>query len=442
MSSVITIGFSGRTRACIRTEFTAPIADNERRETLVHVALLTARSFAALSRENQLTLSGTLKEWIEDQFIACPSHLIPGDPMTCLPRFASTFVAPAREYALASKGCNHNGRGIEFFLPMATVSFLRHVAITYHEPEELLKPALALCAAVVIQPLSIETYFQAAAASLPKVGPVVDKTVAEGVVVEPSLGIPPPVRATPLPHPAPSPPVPHRPRRTRRRTLLISACLAALLIMVGVQYLSKYEPETLTPFQDIVHSPETEINVPEKTVPPKPESVEPGPMTGVEALPKPQGPVPPPEPAREPISSAELPAATPSVSERPPPKLASRKIRAYQQDVRALVEDAGAQVEVMVASMEGKILTDYDLNDVLGYGRQEAKKDLQRFARLVPPVSYEKRHAEIIKALLELDALTQDLIADQGQSSADFWQERLVHIQQRLEKMLRAIDNV
>jgi hypothetical protein len=424
MSSVITIGFSGRTRACIRTEFTAPIADNERRETLVHVALLTARSFAALTRENQLTLSGTLKEWIEDQFIACPSHLIPGDPMSCLPRFASTFVAPAREYALASKGCNHNGRGIEFFLPMATVSFLRHVAITYHDPEELLKPALALCAAVVIQPLSMETYFQAAAASLPKVGPVVDKTAAEEAVVETRPISAPPVRPTALPPPAPAPAVPARPRRSRRRrTLLISACLAALLIMAGVQYLSNYEPERLAG------------NVPEQ-----PAAVEPAPSTADQA---PELLAPLPEPLRETMPSTELPSIAPSVSEKPTPKLASRKILAYQQDARAIVEDAAAQVEVMVASIEGKVLTDYDLNEVLAYGRQEVRKDLQRFVRLAPPASYEERHREIRNALLELDTLANDITVAQDRSPLEgSWKQRLVKIQGSLGAILRALDNL
>ena len=227
MSSVITIGFAGRTRACIRTEFTLPIADDERRETLIHVALLTARTFAALDAPTQLTFAGTLREWIEDQFIACPTRLIPGDPMACLPRFASTFVAPVREYALASKGCDQNGRGIEFFLPMALVSFLHHVVVTHPNPEDLLKPALALCGAVVIQPMTMENHFQAAGASLPKVVSLTEKTPPEVILTAVSLPtpIPPPIPAIAK---RPIPGIPARDRRPgRRRTLVISACIAA-----------------------------------------------------------------------------------------------------------------------------------------------------------------------------------------------------------------------
>ena len=53
VSSTITIGFLDRTRVCIEAEFTPPIADDERRELLIHAALLTGRAFASLSYERQ-----------------------------------------------------------------------------------------------------------------------------------------------------------------------------------------------------------------------------------------------------------------------------------------------------------------------------------------------------------------------------------------------------
>lgn len=221
MSSVVTIGFLDRTQTCLRAEFTPPIADDERRETLFHVALMTARAFAALPPDRQVNFAGMLKEWIVGGFSACPIRLVDGDPMACFPRFASSFLAPVCEYALAARGCDSDPGGVEYFLPMATVGFLRHVAATYHHPEEILKPALALCAAVVIQPLTVATHFQVAAASLPKVG-------------------------APLPHPPGDPlhqeePTVARSSRSLRHTrwsLLVSACLAALAIVAGVQYCS------------------------------------------------------------------------------------------------------------------------------------------------------------------------------------------------------------
>ncbi len=190
MSSTITIGFLDRTRLCIQTEFTAPLADDKRRELLIHAALLTGRAFASLSYERQGPLAGVLREWVATQFETCPLQIVDGDPMACQHRFASTFLAPAREYALATSGCNKEAGGIDYFLPMAAAAYLRHVAVTDHDPEELLKPALALCAAAAIHPITVANHFQMAAASLPKFEPVVDRTVS--IEPEPPLPFPPP----------------------------------------------------------------------------------------------------------------------------------------------------------------------------------------------------------------------------------------------------------
>jgi hypothetical protein len=458
VSSVITIGFSGRTRACIRTEFTPPIADDERRETLVHVALMTARTFAALPPDMQLTLSGTLKEWIEDRFIACPTHLIPGDPMACLPRFASTFVAPVREYALASKGCNRNGRGIEFFLPMALVSFLRHVAVTYADPEDILKPALALCAAVVIQPLSMENHFQAAAASLPKVAPVVEKMAEEEPELVPEIARIPPVKEAPVERP----PVvvdTFRPRRNRRRTLVLSACLAGLLIIAGVQYLSVHQPDIVpVPVRDIIPAlpPKPSAPPPKVVSPTKPQGVETAPQ-GVEAS-KVEPPSMPPQSAK-PMEQSELadrmrgtviqeaPASTPRVAQEQAakptvPASSSPNIRAYQQQVREFAEDGLAQVEVMVGAIEGQILTQYELNDVLAYGFRQVRSDLMQVVQLARPETFEERHGEVQQVLTELARLAKGLTRARVQPEAEALQERLSNLQTRLEQALHAIDNL
>ena len=222
VSSVVTIGFLDRTRACIQTEFIPPLADDERRELLIHAAMLTGRAFAALPPERQRRLAGDLKEWIAERFALCPVRIVAGDPRTCPQRFASTFLAPVREYALATSGCEQEMGGIEYFLPMAAAVFLRSVASADADPDELLRPALALCAAVAIHPITVANHFQMAVASLPKVAPVVDRTPSAGVV-----------GSTPL-----SQGESRRHLLATRRSLIVSAGLAALAIMVGVQYLS------------------------------------------------------------------------------------------------------------------------------------------------------------------------------------------------------------
>ena len=482
MSSVITIGFSGRTRACIRTEFSPPIADDERRETLIHVALLTARTFAALDPETQLTFAATLREWIEDQFVACPTRLIPGDPMACLPRFASTFVAPVREYALASKGCNHNGRGVAFFLPMALVSFLHHVAVTHSNPEELLKPAVALCGAVVIEPMTMENHFQAAAASLPKVAPLVRKAPQEEKVepqervYRPSLARQ-PIAEQPIREVIRQELAGVR-RSERRRVLLLSACLAALLIIAGVQYLSVHEPQRVLP-REVVSlpapvpvpsqkptpapppepppEPQPEIpkvappgitSPPQEELPPLSVSEQTAGPPAVVGTPSVPSPIPFPAPS-PPLPSALAPTPPPAPSPLPSPspvivegadKSSSRAIRMYQQEIRELTDDAVAQVVVMANAIEGQVLTEFELKDVLAYGLRQTRGDLKRIQRLRPPARYQERHNDILQGATELELLGRELRQARVQPPEGQLQERLAGIQGRLEEALHAVD--
>ena len=488
MSSVITIGFSGRTRACIRTEFSPPIADDERRETLIHVALLTARTFAALDPETQLTFAATLREWIEDQFVACPTRLIPGDPMACLPRFASTFVAPVREYALASKGCNHNGRGVAFFLPMALVSFLHHVVVTHSNPEELLKPAVALCAAVVIQPMTMENHFQAAAASLPKVAPLMQKAPQEKELeVEEIVRRPSAAQQPSAPLPLAQQPIREVirqelavvRRRERRRVLVLSACLAALLIIAGVQYLSVHEPQRPPP-REVVSLPAPSPVPSQKPTPAPPPESQPelpkvsGPGTtsppqqesppfsvseqtagppGVVETPSAPSLVPPPVPSPPPAATPPLAPSPPPASSFPsaPPgpspvieegaaESSSHAIRVYQQEVRELTDDAVAQVVVVVNAVEGQVLTEFRLKDVLAYGLQQTRADLKRIQRLRPPAMYREKHYDILQAVTELELLGRELRLARMQPPEALLQDRLARIQGRLEEDLLAID--
>jgi hypothetical protein len=423
------------------------------------VALLTARTFAALDAPTQLTFAATLREWIEDQFIACPTRLIPGDPMACLPRFASTFVAPVREYALASKGCDQNGRGIEFFLPMALVSFLHHVVVTHPNPEDLLKPALALCGAVVIQPMTMENHFQAAGASLPKVVSLTEKTPPEVILTAVSLPAP-----TPPPIPAiakrPMPGIPARDRRYgRRRTLVISACIAALLIIAGVQFLSVYQPgEELPPLDMVAIRPPAVVSPPPPPTSalqpeaPAPMQGEPSPLQALDPLrtlppevlvsPTPDtetSSAPPAAPEYAPVPS--IPTETVPVLEDATEKSSSKSIRVYQRRVRELGEDAMAQVAVIVNAIDGQVLTEFALKDVLEYGLRMTRADLKHLQRLVPPERYQDKQDEIVQVVAELQRLAQELRVMQIQPPAGTLQERLSSIEARLEKALSAVDS-
>jgi len=428
---VITIGFASRTRVCIHTKFTPPIADDERRETLIHIALMTSRTFAALPPFAQLTLAGMLREWIEDQFVACPTRLIPGDPMACLPRFASTFVAPVREYALASKGCDQNN-GLEFFLPMALVSFLRYVVATYPHAEDLLKPALALCGAVMVQPFTMETHFQAAAASLPKVGPVVEKTVPEQPVLAEAISPRPPFTAKPRAEPRLPVRMGRRRRNQKRVTLILSACLAALLIIQGVQYLSTRQPELLPP-----PAQESLPSRPPETAPPP--QAPPLPQPGVESRPggglgeePPKVVIPPVAPPPDGKSAEDIAELGPGTSSEVE----------YQQGVRELTEDATAHAGVMIGAIEGQILTNFELNEVLAYGLRQIRLRIKRLERLDVPEGYQERQTEVRQILSELERLAMELTLARVQPDAAELEGRLTDSQSRLEKALHAIDNL
>ncbi len=366
MSSVVTIGFLDRTRACVRIEFTPPLADDERRETLIHVAFLTARTFAAIPPERQPVFAGVLRNWIDTRFASCPVQLEAGDPMVSTPRFASSFLAPSREYALATSGCSAGADGIEYFLPMATALFLRRLVEADRDPAELLKPASALCAAVVIHPITLATHFQIAVASLPKIEPVVDRTS----IVEQDASLT-------RPHASPSQHV-----RETRRSLIASAFIALLLIVAGVQYLSTRVPEA-------GDSP------PPGTLPPRSVSTPPPPVH----VPEPTAVI------------APAPAALPPVGEAPAMRPPSMKEQMYRRAIRDIAENSLAQVDVMFAAIQRKDLPDADLSETLDYGMRQIEARHRRFTSLKPPSVYEDRHHEIGQILADLTGLARNIYA-------------------------------
>jgi hypothetical protein len=363
VSSVVTIGFLDRTRVCLQTEFTPPLADDERRELLIHAALLTGRAFAALSYERQGALASVLREWVATRFETCPLQIVDGDPMACPHRFASTFLAPPREYALATSGGDQGSGGIEYFLPMAAAAYLKQVTVTDHDPEELLKPALALCAAVAIHPITVANHFQMAAASLPKFEPVIDRTESANPVGDVRLA----GRES------------RRHLLDRRRSLIVSACLAALVIMAGVQYLSTREPKA----GDAGSSPQ-------------------------------QVRVPPKAPAEE-------------------------AARAYLRRVRDLAESSLAQVEVMAAATEKGMGTG-ELSETFEYGTSRLSMWRRQFFALTPPQALQEQHREIGRLLTDLGRIAQTLRSSQADPASEAPRARLSAVHDHLTQVLNDAD--
>src|SRR5439155_25989835 len=123
---------------------------------------------------------------------------------------------------------------------------------------------------------------------------------------------------------------------------------------------------------------------------------------GVVETPSAPSVVPPPSlsppPAATPPSAASSPPAF-SFPSAPPPgpspvieeradRSSSYAIRVYQQEIRELTDDAVAQVVVVVNAVEGQVLTEFELKDVLAYGLQQTRADLKRMQRLRPPAMY------------------------------------------------------
>ena len=411
MSSTVTIGFLDRTRVCIQAEFTPPLADDEHRERLVHAALLTGRAFASLPPERQRVLASVLREWIAARFETCPLQIVDGDPMACPHRFAATFLAPVREYALATTGCNREAGGIDYFLPMAAAAYLRHVAVTDHDPEELLKPALALCAAATIHPVTVANHFQMATASIPKIESVIDRTVS--IEQYPPLPFPPhdPLQRTEQWVPQGEGRVGvnavHHLRETRR-SLIVSACLAALMIVWGVQFLSTRDPKAGGE-PAAVRSDARPKAVPKQSrlqqLPPTKSS--PGLRAVVNAPPKGQLTKPP-----------------------------SPKARAYLRAVRDLAENSLAQVEVMLAAADRKGMVNDDPSETLDYGTRQLQSWRHQVAALAPPEILTEQHQEIGRIMMDLGRIAQAIQPQPSKPDSGAIRDRLARIHEELAQIL------
>ena len=424
MSSTITIGFVDRTSVCIQAEFTPPLADDERRELLIHASLLTGRAFASLTPDRQRVFAGVLREWVATGFETCTLQISDSDPMACPHRFASTFLAPVREYALATIGCGKEAGGIDYFLPMAAAAYLRYVADTDDDPEELLKPALALCAAATIHPITVDNHFEMAAASLPKVGPIFDRTASQQDLPSSyhSPALPPPVleegggRSS------------HHLHETRR-SLIVSACLAAVLIVVGVQYLSTRDPkagEEPAAVHGTIKLQAAPTQVAPQHAPPVPairhpgESRGPGLGSGFRRN---------DETKKAPLAAPHLPAIPPSPN-----------ARAYLRKVRDLAENSLAQVEVMLAAADRAGPASEESADTFEYGVRQLRDWRQQFTALSPPGNLTRQHREVEMVLKELGGIARLMRSPQSKPPSGAIHDRLSAMHAGLERVLSDAD--
>jgi|GEM_PF-1540160 len=420
MSSTITIGFLDRTSVRIYIEYTRPIADNERRELLIHAALLTARALASLTPERQRAFAGVLREWKDRGFDTCPLQISEGDPMVCPHRFAATFLAPVREYALATTGCGKAAGGMDYFLPMAAAAYLRHVADHDHDPDELLKPALALCTAALSHPVTLENHFQMAAASLPKIEPIRDRTLSrqERPVVTPAPLVPLPIVAEESERPLP--------RHETTRSLIVSACLAATLIVFGVQYCSTRESsrdgETA-----VVHSSPAPQAAPQF-------------LPLVPSPPQHEGTADSPT-LHEPVHSVvESVVETPPVAPRKLPLPLSPQARVYLREARDLAENSLAQVRVMAAAAGRGGTGSEELVETLDYGMRTLQSWQRQVAVLAPPARLAESHQEIIRIMLEMNDIAQAIQPQLSHAKALALRDRLDRLHAELARILNEAD--
>jgi len=97
-------------------------------------------------------------------------------------------------------------------------------------------------------------------------------------------------------------------------------------------------------------------------------------------------------------------------------------------------------VIVVVNAIEGQVLTEFELKDVLAYGLQQTRADLKRIQRLRPPAMYRERHRDILQAVMELELLGRELRLARMQPPEGLLRERLARIQGSLEEALLAIE--
>ena len=184
-----------------------------------------------------------------------------------------------------------------------------------------------------------------------------------------------------------------------RRSLVVAACVAALVIMAVVQYLSTREPGA-----------------------------------GVKALPQ-----------KPPSPGAQVPAVTKTAPLASPPQQApplSLRARAYLRNVRDLAENSLAQVEVMLAAVDRSERRTGELADTLDHGIRRLQTWQREFAALTPPQAFQNQHAEVGRFLTELKSMAHAIRSSETIAPSHPVRHRLTVVHDRLAQVLNTVDDI
>jgi hypothetical protein len=173
----------------------------------------------------------------------------------------------------------------------------------------------------------------------------------------------------------------------KRRSLIVAACVAALVIMAGVQYLSTREPSAGV-----------------RTPPQKP----PTPLAG------------PPQQA--------------------PPL--SPQARAYLRNVRDLAENSLAQVEAMLAAVDRGERRTGEVADTLDRGIRRLQTWQRQFVALTPPQAFQRQHDEVGRLLTELKSMAHAIRSSQTIAPSHPVRHRLTVVHDRLVHVLNTVDDI
>jgi len=204
-----------------------------------------------------------------------------------------------------------------------------------------------------------------------------------------------------------------------RRSLVVAACVAALVIMAAVQYLSTREPGAGV-----------------KTLPQKPPSS----GSQVPAAPK-TAPLAsrPPQVLQHAKTAARNPPAS-QIAEAPMP--ISLQARAYLRNIRDLAENSLAQVEVMLAAVDRSERRTGEVADTLDHGIRRLQTWQRQFAALTPPQAFQNQHDEVGRLLTEFKSMAHAIRSSQTIAPSHPVRHRLTVVHDRLAQVLNTVDDI
>jgi len=199
--------------------------------------------------------------------------------------------------------------------------------------------------------------------------------------------------------------------REKRRSLIVAACMAALVIMAGVQYLSTREPGAgVRTLKSPSHAPEA-----------------------VKAAPS---PIPPPS-AGEGEGGGER---RQRVAKAPTP--VSPQARAYLRRIRDLAKNSLAQVEAMLVAVDRSERRTGEVADTLDHGLRQLQTWQRQFAALTPPQAFQSQHDEVGRLLMELKRVAHVIRSVDSIAPSHPVRHRLTVVHDRLAQVLNTVEGI